>query len=290
MGWIKRNLFFTIGGAIALALLGASSFYTFKSWRHNSDAWTNLKEAYDSLHNAYDQNPTPAETNIVTAKLQEKQLQDWIGQVHKHFVPVPPIPDPANGVVTATAFSEQLRTTIHDMQVAAVQANVEVPDDYSFSFAAERNQLTFAPGSLNALASHLGEVKAICDVLFAAKINGIDGIQREFVSENDNTGPQADYLTEKSRTVGDLLVITPYAVTFRCFSGDLANVLSQLASSDHCFVVTGINVMPAAGIATSGGPNPPPVVQRSQNGHLQTVLDEQLLRVSLGIEVVKLTK
>jgi hypothetical protein len=303
MGWIKRNLFFTIGGVIALALLGASCYYNFKSWRHNSDSWDALKGAYDSLRNDYDAKPTPSETNIITAGLQEKQLRNWIGQAHTHFAPVPPIPNPPDGVVTTTALSESLRRTIHDMQVKAWQENVEVPDDYSFSFVAERNLLTFSPGSLNALASHLGEVKAICDVLFATKINGIDSIQREVVSDNDTAGPQADYLTDKTRTVGDLAVITPYAVTFRCFSGDLGNVLSQLASSDHCFIVTGINVMPAGGVTSPGGnfggqsgdqngqngqfnPNG----QNPQNGQLQTVLDEQLLRVTLGIEVVKLTK
>ena len=292
MGWIKRNLFFTIGGVIALALLGAACYYNFTSWRANHDSFAKVQEAYQSLQNYYNQNPTPSENNIVTARQQEKQLRDWIAQARKHFVPVPSIPNPPDGAVTATAFSESLRRTIHDMQVAAVEANVDVPDDYSFSFAAERNQLTFAPASLNALASHLGEVKAICDVLFAAKINGIDSIQREVVSDNDTAGAQADFLTEKTRTES-LATITPYAVTIRCFSGDLGNVLSKFASSDYSFIVTGINVMPAAGgLNAPGGANPPPPQNQPavQNGALQTVLDEQLLRVSLGIEVVKLTK
>ncbi|HTV43642.1 MAG TPA: Amuc_1100 family pilus-like protein [Candidatus Sulfotelmatobacter sp.] len=294
MGWIKRNLLFTIGGVIALALLGASIFYNYKSWRHNSDSWAALQSAYNELGNDYKQVPTPAQTNIDMARLQERQLRDWIALAHAHFVPVAPIPNPPNGVVTPTALSESLRRTIHDMQVQAVAANVEVPDDYSFSFVAERNLLTFSPGSLNALASHLGEVKAICDILFDAKINGIDNIQREMISENDNAGPQSDYLTERSRTVGDLAVITPYAVTFRCFSGDLGNVLAKMASSDHCFIVTGINVRPAAGVNAAQGQNPPPPPPNPEpnlpNGQLQTVLDEQLLSVTLGIEVVKLTK
>ena len=291
MGWIKRNLFFTIGGVIALVLLGAASFYNFKSWRHNHDSTASVEDAYQQLQGYYNQVPTPSDTNITIAKLQATQLRDWIGQARKHFVPVPPIPNPNEGAVTATAFSESLRRTIHDMQVEAEHANVEVPDDYSFSFVAERNLLTFSPGSLDALASHLGEVKAICDILFAAKINGIDSIRREIISDNDTAGPQADYLNEKTRSV-ELATITPYAITFRCFSGDLGNVLAKLASSDHCFIVTGINVMPAGGITPPGGPTPPtpPVIQPVNQNGLQIVLDEQLLRVTLGIEVVKLTK
>jgi hypothetical protein len=196
-------------------------------------------------------------------------------------------------VITTEAFAGSLRKTIHDMQIAAVDANVELPADYSFSFAAERNLVTFSPGSLNALASHLGEVKAIADVMFDAKVNGIDSIQREIVSDNDTAGAQSDYLVDKTRTVGDSATITPYAITFRCFSGDLGKVLSKLASSDHGLIVTGINVMPASGVGMPGqGGGSPPIENQptTQPGGLETVLDEQLLRVSLGIEIVKLTK
>ncbi|HUA65759.1 MAG TPA: Amuc_1100 family pilus-like protein [Alphaproteobacteria bacterium] len=287
MGWIKRNLYFTIGGVIALALLGWSMYYNFTSWRHNNTSLDLVHKAYDDLKNYYNQVPTPSETNIFIENLQREQLTNWISQARAHFIPIAPIPDPADGVVTTEAFSRGLSKTIHDMQVAAVEENVDLPADYGFSFAAERNLVTFSPGSLNALASHLGEVKAICDILFAARVNGIDIIQREVVSDNDAAGPQSDYLAEKTTTL-DLATITPYAITFRCFSGDLGNVLSRLASSDHGFIVTGINVTPAGGAMTAAngtGNQPTPT-----STGLVTVLDEQLLRVSLGIEVVKLNK
>ncbi|MGH7978571.1 MAG: hypothetical protein ACREE6_04305, partial [Limisphaerales bacterium] len=247
--------------------------------------------AYDELRKCYNQTPTPSDTNIFLENFQEKELRDWIAQARAHFVPIPPIPNPTSGVVTAPEFAGSLGKTIHDLQLVATQQNVTLPADYSFSFLAERNLVTFSPGSLNALASHLGEVKAICDILFSTKINGIDSIQREVLSDNDAAGPQSDYLTEKTTTT-DLGSITPYAITFRCFSGDLGDVLSKLASSNHGFRVTGINVMPANGVAIAGGiyngqdnANPP-----SPGDGLQTVLDEQMLSVSLGLEVVKLNK
>jgi hypothetical protein len=289
MGWIKRNLFFSIGGIIALLLLGAAAFYDFKSWRHNNNAWASLQEAYNNLHEAYNTQPSPSTDNIAAAQAQEQQLRDWIGQAKTHFAPVPPIPNPPDGVVTTEAFAGTLHKTIRDMQDEAKDENVELPSDYSFSFAAERNLVTFAPGSLNPLASHLGEVKALCEVLFAAKINAIDGIQREIVSDNDTTGPQSDYLADKT-VATDLATKTPYLITFRCFSSDLADVLSKMASSEHCFVVKGINVMPAGmtgpGDQNNGQQNGLPPA----NGGLQTVLDEQLLRVTIAVEVVKLTK
>ena len=49
MAWIKRNLFFVIGGVIALALLGAAGFYDFKSRSRNEAAFANLNEIYETL-------------------------------------------------------------------------------------------------------------------------------------------------------------------------------------------------------------------------------------------------
>lgn len=297
MAWIKRNLFFTIGSVIALALLGAAAFYNFKSWNHNRAAMGNLQEAYNNLRNLYSESPGPGNeqvNNIAAAKEQEQQLRQWITQAQAYFVPIAPIPNPDNGVVTTEAFAGSLHRTIRDLQDEAKNLNVDLPPDYSFSFAAERNLVTFTPGSLNSLASHLGEVKALCEILYSSKINGLDSIQREIVSDNDATGPQADYLADKTVTVDNLATITPYLLTFRCFSSDLADVLAKLAESKHGFVVKGINVMPAGAATTGPGGTPQqPVMQQPMpvaGGGLQTVLDEQLLRVTLAVEVVKLTK
>jgi hypothetical protein len=294
MGWIKRNLLFVISSVVALALLGAAGYYTFKSWNHNRDAMANLQAAYTELQNDATANPTPSEDNINAAREQEQDLRAWINQAQAHFAVVQPIPNPPDGVITTEAFAGALRKTIYDMQQEAADANVLLPPDYSFSFAAERNLVTFSPGSLNPLASHLGEVKAICEVLFAAKVNALDGVQREMVSDNDTAGPQSDYLTDKTRTT-DLTTVTPYMITFRCFSSDLANVMAKMATSEHCFVITGINVMPAGAAAAQGGESAAPAAAPTPglpqgNGVLQTVLDEQLLRVTMGLEVVKLTK
>jgi hypothetical protein len=295
MAWIKRNLFFTIGGVIALLLLGAAGFYVYKGWNHNRAAWDSLQEGYNSLQTAYNQKPSASAENIEAAKEQEKQIEDWIAQAKAHFTPVAPIPNPPDGVVTTEALAGSLRKTIRDMQNEAKDANVALPPDYSFSFAAERNLVTFAPNSLNPLAAHLGEVKALCEILFDAKVNALDGIQREIVSDNDTTGPQSDYLADKTTPVGDAAVKTPYMITFRCFSSDLANVLSKMASSEHCFIIKGINVTPASASAgptdqNGNGGAPAANMPVAGNGGLQTVLDEQLLRVTMAVEMVKLTK
>jgi hypothetical protein len=300
MAWIKRNLGFTIGGVIALLLLGAASYYIYKSWSHNHEAWDAVTQAVQKLKDDYNTKSIPPPgnekvDNIKAAQEQTKQLEDWIDQARTYFQAVEPIPNPTSGVVTDQEFAGTLRKTIQDMQQEATNVNVDIPPDYAFSFAAERNLVTFAPGSLGPLSTHLGEIKAICEVLFSAKINALVQIQREIVSDNDQTGAQSDYLSDKATTAdfGPLgqATITPYSVTIKCFSADLGKVLSSLASSNHSFIVKGINVIPAGEMEITGqngesGVQPLPAA----TGGLQTVRDEKLLQVTLAIEVVKLSK
>jgi hypothetical protein len=145
-------------------------------------------------------------------------------------------------------------------------------------------------------------VKTISEILFAARVNSLDGIQRVRVSDDDANGPQADYFDNHSVS-NNLAVLTPYQVTFRSFSPEIAQVLAGFASSPHGFIVKSINVQltgTAAAMSpeTAGPmPYPPPSLAAPPaasppgtpgRGGLQTVLNEQLLRVTLVVEVVKL--
>ena len=308
MAWIKRNLFFVIGGVLALGLLGAAGFYDYSSWKRNAVAFDKLNEIYNTLQDLRNHQPSPGNdkiNNVETAKQQEAQLRDWIQQARTYFQPIAPIPGPTNGPISNESFADALHRTIDQLQRDATNANVSVLPQYSFSFEAQRSRVKFAPGSLGALAVQLGEVKTISEILFAARVNQLDGIQRVRVSEDDTSGPQTDYLADNSVTTG-LAVLTPYTVTFRAFSPEIAQTLAGFASSPHGFIVKSINVQPAgaaqaemppgmgmgaapyAPAPVPYGPAPAPWTMPAKGG-LQTVLQEQLLRVTMEVVIVKLS-
>jgi hypothetical protein len=308
MAWIKRNLFFVIGGVVAIALLGAGGFDIYAGWSHNSDASVKLNEIYGTLRSLQQEKPGPGNTkidNTQIAREQFKQLQEWIGSAQNYFQPIPAIP---SGDVTSEAYAGDLRRTIALLQHQAEVSAVTLPPNYDFSFSAQRPLVQFAPGSLGPLATQLGEVKAIAETVFSARINALDGIQRVRVSDDDVSGPAGDYIDDQPVTNG-LAVITPYVVTFRCFTPELARVISAFANSSNTFLIKAINVQPAAAAAAAaagaglpGGLPPgamagrypgaygaPPVQTPVQaRGALQTVLNEQILRVSLEVGIVKL--
>jgi hypothetical protein len=298
MGWLKRNLFFAIGVVVSLGLLGAAGFYAYARWGHNQAAFAHLTEVYTKLSDAAKQKPSPGNDkvdNITAANEQRKQLETWISQTRNYFQPIEPIPKPAKGPLSNETFAPVFHHTINQLQSEAEAANVKLPPQYFFSFTAQSDKPFFAPGSLEPLAVQLGEVKTISEVLFGAGINALDGVQRVRSSPDDANGPQTDYLDEAPVT-NEMAVLVPYQITFRAFSPEIAQVLKAFASSPNGFVIKTMSVQPAGATAASAAaPNaidagaPPPPVPMPGKGGLQTVLNEQLLRVTLMVEVVKLT-
>ncbi len=312
MAWIKRNLFFFIGGVVALALLGAAGYYNYTNWSRNSDMLDKLKEIYGTLGALNDPAANPGNdkiNKIQQAKDQTAQLKDWLDQTAVWFAPIAPIPPSTPAApVSSETYAAALRRTISLMQHEAEAANVVVPPDYGFSFEAERSLVKFSPGSLDGLAVQLGEVKSISEVLFAAGVNELQSIQRVRVSDDDANGPQGDYIGDQSVT-NDQVVLTPYVVTIQSFGPEIARIFSGFAGSPHCFIIKSINVQPATGNNNAPGPMglppgqeprmlrgrgeflPPmqnPQAPLNEKGGLTTLLKEQLLHVSLEVEIVKL--
>ena len=263
MDWIKRNLYFLIGGLVAVALMGLAGWYLYSEWQLNNDIYTKLEEQYAELKRLNDQKPHPGSdkvNNIEAAKEQQKEMRAFLQKARQYFENCPPIPVVESGKLTSQDFSSALSRTVDQMQRDAAKASVTLPpkdsagQTYSFSFAAQRERLAYAAGSLEPLAVQLAEVKAICGVLFRAKVNALENLRRERVSDDDFKGPQTDYLTEKSVT-NELAVLTPYEVTFRCFSSELAAVLAGFGSSPCGLIVKTINVesAPAAPIVDTTG-------------------------------------
>jgi hypothetical protein len=323
MSWIKRNLLFVAGSAVAIVLLGLAGFYFFSRWSLDKKSLENLEVAYADLQRISDLNPNPGNDkvdNIKLAREQQAQVRVEIRKVQKFFAPIPPIPNPTNGVVTKENFASSLRRTIDQLQKDAALGGVNLPPRYDFSFQAQRNLPNFAPGSLPPLAAQLGDIKTFCRILFQAKVNSLDAVRRERVSTDDHGGPQADYLDATHISVtNELAVVVPYEVVFQSFSAELAATLAGFGTGDHGIVVKSVNVEPAGGVSggfdpaspyqqpggtyvpgyypegriISDAPNPytrvpQPVTPAQPRGGLQTVLDEKPLRVTLVINVVRL--
>lgn len=244
MDWIKRNLYFLVGGAVALALMGMAGWFLYSKWEANNAEMQKLDADYAELQTLSSENPHPGSgkvDNTRIARAQQEELEALIQKAKAKFERIPPIPDVPQP--TESDFAAALSRTIDKLQKAATNASVALPANYRFSFEAQYTRVSFASNSIPPLAVQLGEVKAICDVLFQAKINSLDNIRREKVSSDDTTAQMTDYIDKKSVT-NELAFLSPYEITFRAFSSELASVLSGFASSPCGIIVRSINVEP----------------------------------------------
>ena len=232
---------------MALVLLGAAGWYLYSKWDLNNTNLASLNQAYADLKGLNDKKPNPGGDNIKLAKEQRKELLDYMGRAAKYFQKIPPIPDLPKK--TDRDFAAALNRTIDQLRRDSTNASVTLQDNYNFSFQAEKLKINFDQRGLEPLSTQLGEVKAICDVLFQARINALDGLRRERVSADDTSGPATDYLGENSTTNG-LAILTPYELTFRCFSPELAAVLAGFASSPNGLIVKTINAEAAGTMPT----------------------------------------
>ena len=149
MAWIKRNLFFVIGGVVALALLGAAGFYIYTAWSKNAKASDDLREVVGNLKTLVEQKPSPGSEkvdNIKIAQEHDKEIKKWVASSAAYFETIPSIP--AAGTVGVANFSGALQNTLKQLRTEADAAGVMLPPKYDFSFASEKDKLTFSPAGL----------------------------------------------------------------------------------------------------------------------------------------------
>ena len=320
MSWIKQHVVLATGGLLTLLLVALGGYYLYGNMQKNQEVNEELGKYQNTLTNVYKSQTFPSPTNISAAKKELAALKGAMGKAHQVFSPVPA------EKVTDLAFKSLLDTTLFELQKAAELAGVGLPEKgYAFSFSNEKIAVQFPPSSFPVLPEQLAEVKAICEILFAAKINKLTQVKRVKVSDrgmvkigNDPGSPGGgkDYLEMKMEVDPVLgLAFMPYEVDFESFTSELALILEAFAKSKYGLLVKAVMIdseqLPVAPTPAAGNPaapsvprtppprafgtnRPPPGVSRPPNAvapgkdGLTTVLNEKLIKVTLLVESVRI--
>ena len=102
MSWIKRNLYFLVGGITAVALLGLAGFYFFSKWKLQSESLATLDKKYEEWKQIALSPKHPGNDkidNIKLAREHKARVQAVTTKVAQHFAPIAPIPDPADEAI-----------------------------------------------------------------------------------------------------------------------------------------------------------------------------------------------
>jgi hypothetical protein len=316
MSWAKRNLYFLISCIAAVVLLGAAGWYCWSSHQAYNSSTEQLAAAYSQMKQFADKPIGPGNeqtNNIQAAKDQTEQAKQRVAELEKFFTPVKGIPD-TNKFNDNRMMAFAVRETVSQLRAAAQAKAVTLPagPEFAFSFSLQMGKTIYDPNAAEMLSKQLGEVKTICDTLFGARILSLESIQRERTSDDANPQGQMtmqpDY-TDAISLTNNNMVITPYQVTFQCFTPQLGSVLSGFANQSHTIVVKTLNIQPVDLMAGLGGapgggyggyqnytpgggaggytpPVNPAVAQRA--GALSTIIDEKKLKIVMLVDFVKI--
>ncbi len=293
MLWIKRNLYLLIGILVAVGLTVLAVFYLISRMSRDEELTKKLEEQTAELQRVMAVEPYPNDSNIAAVNKEIARLRQLAGSLQHLLVETNP------PVLNNAQFSSLIAVTISDLQTNAENAGVTLPPKYGFTFAGLREKVQFAPVGIPLLTTQVSEIRELCDILFRSKIHVLEGLRRVPVSPDD-AGSAADYLDTKGIVTNKALnvTITPYEVTFRGFTMELASVVEGLQHAQTYFVIKGVAVDT---MEVPPPPPPPPDTKPAAPGKatgknsvtnapktdLTLVLDEKPLRVRLSIEVVK---
>lgn len=245
MLWIKRNLFLVIGTVLSLSLLGGAGYYLYDSSEENfarDDQLAALKVKLDQLKAGV----YPSDANIAQVRSNVTVVNAFMNEAERLLVHELPRP------ISVAQFNINLAREIDVMRREATNAGVEIPPKYEFTFGEVKVMTGLPPYALPPLISQLGEVRTISSVLFKAKVRAVESLNRVKAFDGEPLG--ADLLADRAQQTNVLsasvnVIITPYRVVFRGFSGDLAAVINGFSSTKDFIVIRQIDVDQATGAA-----------------------------------------
>ncbi|MSU31825.1 MAG: hypothetical protein EXS25_04015 [Pedosphaera sp.] len=321
MPWIKKNLAFVISLSVALLLLIAGTVYLFAAQEGADIANGGLeakKTEYDAL---VKREPFPNAKNIELAKVEQKRFAELKAKARQTFSKAPRFE-----ALDDASFKSLLSQTIVNLEQEADRKGVKLPAGtgtglkYSFTFDTQRKELRLAPSTLEPLALALTDISDLSQILFTSRIHSLISIKRSAIGTNETAG-SGDLLTKKTTTnsVAGAFVCA-YELQFQCFSTELAEVFNHLVTAPSAYVLKMVNIdhssveptealatplpmtpamgmmnmynrygaRPGMGMGMGMQPPPPPVAAATSGRIGEIVLEQKPLKVTLGLEVVRL--
>jgi hypothetical protein len=241
MNWLKRNIPLVLGTVAALVFLGLAGFYLYQQKQKEGQVTAALEAQIAEWKRLTNRKPSANEENIESAKKEQARLAELLRSNREYFVPTATFTN-----IDSATFKSLLEATIFNLEQLAARNGVSLPEPYHFTAKRLRESVVFQEAELVPLAYQLVEIRALCQILFEARIHSLVRIRRVPISKQDVGS--SEYLTGSKIVTNAVTgaVVTPYEVTFQGFSAEVAAVLTGLQQSRHAFLVKMVDVEHAA--------------------------------------------
>lgn len=316
MVWLKRNIIWLIGGLISIGLIGAATMFMLGARKKQEEAVSGLGSYTNVVNRLMSAKPFPGPKTIQKVETETAAVRVFIDEAEKMFEYEEPQRMPSR------AFKVHLINSLVQLQTDATNYNVELPENFNFTFTHLLPMPNLLPYSIKPLQVQLRDIQEIAQILFESRIHALEEFARvpAYVREPGNRNVLITDMGVRTNLTTDKAVFTstPYKFTFRGFTSELTEVLNRFARANRFYVVKKLEV--ETYVANAGDPNmmlaggesemmqaDPSAVLRRQNilsrartaagarmvpaqPQFVTIVNEKPLRVKMIVDVVKLIR
>ena len=190
MAWIKRNLFFVLSMAAGLILTGYCAWLFYGDYKRNAAVKQECQDNEAQYDKFLNQCSFPDGNEHRVGQGRREPTEGVGGGSAQNIHP----PQPAPTRLDDQRFSAYLENTIFELRSKATNAEVGLPDKIAFGFTDQQNKLKFPPENIQPWMRQLAQIKALCDILYRAKINSVASFRRVPVSPTDQISTQDGYI------------------------------------------------------------------------------------------------
>ena len=239
MGWLKRNLFYVIGGIIALVAIGGAFVFMDGAKQRQQEAMDSLAAYTNTVNRLRNAKPYPSKEAIDKANNEAEVLKVFSTEAQKLFEYEKP------RRMRSQDFKVHLINSLVKLRADATNNNIRLPRNFNFTFGHLLPMPNLLQYSIEPLSMHLQDIQEICRILYEARVHTITGIQRVSAYPREPGGAMLMHdVAVRTNLVTDEAVFTstPIRFSFRGFTSELTEVLNLLASDKRFYVARKVEV------------------------------------------------
>ncbi len=237
--WLKQNAVLLAAGTVWLVAMALIVWLHFRTSGRTDEISQQLDEQQTRLQSILSTKPFPSQENVETIRRSREQLEEQYTRLHQAVCIGSLQIEPTE---RALDFSSQLARRKNLMRQCARQANVRLPENFSFGFSRYDSgpPTTEDKPVLALLAKQLAVVEKLVDTLVQSRIDEIRYIKR---GEVDPGGSNSDALgVPVENDPKAQYHILPFDVEFTGSAQSLRDFLNRLAVLDCFFTVRTLRV------------------------------------------------
>ncbi len=263
MGFLKKNLSFTIVVVVCLLAFGAGAYLAFAESSKIGSAKQTINSAETRLNNMRFADPAPSEANVEASRENVKQLEEVLKSMRADLQRGSRITTSSDGIGVMAGIqqyiSEYRRKAGAQTDENGEADPITLPKDFGFGFEQYLDEAT--PLDDPKLSAMLDEQRQILSYLlnklFAADPDSIVSVKREVLEKkagDDKSDKGFSINKAVSARVPGAIDTVAFSLTFTGYTNSLREFLNNLAKFDLPIVVRSVEVTRPTGSQTTAAP------------------------------------